>query len=262
MADTISQDQSKPTLPSLQYKTIQAEFKALGTEGQYEGYFSVFGNLDDGSDVMMPGAFTKTIQERRNRIKVFYAHNWERLIGPPPDIIQEDSRGLYAKGRLTLGSFWGREVWALMSDGALTEGSIGYEAIRFEFDSAKWIRYIQETKLYEISPVPLGMNPLTEIAAVKMLRQRNEKAFSETLLMFVTELKAGARHSANDAKLLQQIHDMAIELGACCPDGEEPPMDDMPVDDEMSKGAASLARLHNRSRAVNLALALNSRSSR
>jgi len=157
-------------MSDMEYKATPAEFKAEGDKGLYEGHFAIFGNVDDGMDVVHPGAFTKTIMERGKRIRVFYAHDWTRLIGPPPDVLQEDSMGLFAKGRLTLDSFYGREAWALMKDGALTEGSIGYEPVKFDFEDAgnRTIRNLREVRLYEISPVPLGMNPLTQIQAVKL----------------------------------------------------------------------------------------------
>lgn len=155
----------------MEYKTFAAEFKADGDKGEYEGHFAVFGNVDDGQDVTHPGAFAKTIAENGRRVKVFYAHNWDKLIGPPPAVLAEDRIGLYAKGRLTLDSFWGKEVWALMKDGALNEGSFGYDALKFDFEQrdGRTVRNLRELKLYEISPVPLGMNPLTDLSAIKAL---------------------------------------------------------------------------------------------
>jgi hypothetical protein len=84
-------------------------------------------------------------------------------------VLKEDSIGLFAAGRLTLDSFWGKETWALMKDGALNEGSIGYEAVKFDFEDqhGQMVRNLRENRLYEISPVPLGMNALTQIRAVK-----------------------------------------------------------------------------------------------
>jgi len=158
-------------MPEMEYKIAPTEFKAVGDLGQYEGYFSVIGNLDDGNDIIEPGAFLKTIGERGKRVKVFYAHDWTKLIGPPPTTLREDSHGLFAAGQLVLDSFWGKEAWALMKANALTEGSIGYEAVKFEFENAgsigPMIRHLKEVRLFEISPVPLGMNALTEIRAVK-----------------------------------------------------------------------------------------------
>lgn len=160
----------------LEYKVAPTEFKAAGDKGEYEGHFSIFSNIDDGGDIMWPGAFSKTLAENSRRVKVFYAHDWEKLIGPAPEVLQEDARGLFAKGRLTLDSFWGKEVWALMKDGALTEGSIGYWAVKYDFADEGRIRNLREVKLVEVSPVPLGMNALTSIRAVKAAAFRALKA--------------------------------------------------------------------------------------
>lgn len=238
----------------MEYKTFATEFKAQGDKGEYEGYFSIFGNVDDGYDVIVQGAFAKTLQERarpgHSRIKVFYAHDWMKLIGPPPDILMEDSTGLYAKGRLTLASFWGNEAWQLMKDGAMREGSIGYEPIYDKVDYRNdGARILKEVKLYEISPVPLGMNALTEVAAVKALRAQRPRA-AELITALMHEFKAGARHSKQDQEMLQQIHDAATALGAMC--GDE--------DIEEPKGAAQARPdLSQRLRAAGLALALQNR---
>jgi len=151
----------------MEIKACPIEVKAMGEAGEYEGYFSVFRNVDDGGDSIEPGAFSKTISERGNRVQVLYAHDWSRLIGPPPAVLREDEFGLYAKGRFTLESFWGREAWALMRDGALKEGSFGYEAVKYDYDDDGNIRHLREVKLYEISPVPLGMNAMTEVRLIK-----------------------------------------------------------------------------------------------
>ncbi len=166
-------------MDEMEFKACPIEFKATGDKGEYEGHFSIFGNLDDGGDVMHEGAFTKTIAERAPRVKVFYMHDWSKLIGPAPDTLKEDTLGLLAAGRLTLGSFWGNETWQLMKDNALNEGSIGYEAVKWEMESVPngWpIRHLREVKLYEISPVPLGMNALTQIRSVKAAMLREMKA--------------------------------------------------------------------------------------
>ena len=165
-----------PDTDELEYKITPAEFKATGDKGEYEGHFSMFSNRDDGGDIMWPGAFAKTLIENGKRVKVFYAHDWEKLIGPTPDVLQEDAKGLFAKGRLTLDSFWGKEVWALMKDGALNEGSIGYWAVKYDFADEGRTRNLREVRLLEISPVPLGMNALTSIRAVKAAAFRILKA--------------------------------------------------------------------------------------
>jgi len=154
----------------IEFKAAAVEFKA-GDGGSYDGHFSVFGNVDDGNDIAEPGMFAKTLKENGHRVKVFYAHDWMKLIGPPPKVLEEDSVGLHAKGALTVGSFWGREAYELMKDGALTEGSFGYRTVKHDYDEMG-IRHLREVKLFEISPVPLGMNPLTQVSLAKGLLSR------------------------------------------------------------------------------------------
>lgn len=153
-------------IAEMELKSIATEIKAADEEGVFEGYFSVFGNVDDGGDVVEKGCWAKTLMESKERVKVFYAHDPSKVIAPTPEVLQEDSFGLYAKGRLILDSFWGKEVWALIKENAINEGSIGYRAIKYDFDEDNY-RHLREAKLYEISPVPLGMNALTAIRAAK-----------------------------------------------------------------------------------------------
>ena len=206
-------------MSELEYKSTTVEFKATGDDGQYEGHFSVFGNIDDGNDIAHTGMFQKTIEERGKRVKVFYAHDWMKLIGPPPAILKEDSTGLFAAGRLTLGSFWGREAWSLMKDGALTEGSFGYETVKADPESLvdRVVRHLREVKLFEISPVPLGMNALTEIRAVKAALMKGSgqsdeamvKAYAEKWGAFILEMKEGrVLSTANKEKVTNAISAM------------------------------------------------------
>jgi len=151
-----------------EFKSSPTEFKSEGDQGEFEGHFSIFGNVDDAGDISHPGMFIKTIRERGRRVKLFYAHDWNKLIGPPPKTLQEDTVGLFAAARLTLDSLWGKEAWVLMKDGALTEGSFGYSAVKYDYDENA-VRHLREVKLFELSPVPLGANPLTELRAIKSM---------------------------------------------------------------------------------------------
>ncbi|MBX3056919.1 MAG: HK97 family phage prohead protease [Anaerolineae bacterium] len=232
----------------MEHKTTPVEFKASKEPGRYAGYFSVFGNIDDGGDIIHQGAFSKTIAERRNRIKLFYAHDWEKLIGPPPDMLSEDDRGLYAEGRLTLESFWGKEVWALMSDNALNEGSIGYETVAGKTDyTDDGVRNIREAKLYEISPVPLGMNPLTAVNAVKAGALKPDAAYA-AFLAIIDEIKAGRVLSSANAdrvrSALTAVESLAEVLNELLAAAEPEP----------GKAAPHSALLERRLRAAKLAL--------
>lgn len=244
---------------AMEYKTFSAEFKADGDKGEYEGHFSVIGNVDDGGDKIHAGAFEKTIAENGRRVKVFYAHDWQKLIGPAPTVLTEDRIGLYAKGRLTLDSFWGKEVWALMKDGALNEGSIGYGAVKFDYEQAgqAMIRNLREVKLFEISPVPLGMNPLTDLSAIKALfgsPDATPEMQLEAMQRAAEALKAGRVLSATNlgkAKEALGALQAAIESLNAIIAAAEP---------EPDKGRHSALRL--RQRALQLTLALTTHAGR
>ncbi|MCC6192269.1 MAG: HK97 family phage prohead protease [Anaerolineales bacterium] len=239
----------------MEFKAVRTEFKAAGDKGEYEGHFSVFGNVDDGADVVHPGAFLKTIAERANRVKVFFAHDFMKLIGPPPHTLREDSVGLFAAGRLTLDSFYGKEAWSLMKDGALTEGSFGYGAVKFDFeqnDQYGMVRNLRELKLYEISPVPLGMNGLTAIRAVKSAAERGDPADvlaerAAALAQVAAGLKEGRVLSAGNKEKVQSA------IGAL--EGALEALNNLLAAAEPEKGFHS-ALLQKRLRAAGLALAI------
>lgn len=231
---------------TMDYKAAPTQFKIeQGDEGVYEGYFSIFDNIDDGMDVIHPGAFAETLLERAGRIKVFYAHDWEKLIGPAPEVLEEDEKGLHAMGRLSLGSFWGREAWELMKDGALTEGSIGYRAVDYDF-AENGVRHIKRVKLFEISPVPLGMNPLTELRAVKAALGLAPEAQAEALSQSVAAL----------AELLNEIKNGRLLVTATEMQQAEVAESLEAVAAEAAAPTVQIPRLQQRLRAAELALRL------
>ncbi len=153
----------------MEYKQYRTEVKAT-TDNSFEGYASIFGNVDDGRDEMQYGAFTKTLQESQNRIKVLYMHEMRSLIGRP-DVLSEDTKGLYFKAVIS-NTTLGRDVLTLIKDKVITEMSIGYERVKSYYDESRDVRVLQEVKLWEISPVTWGMN---ELAYIKSRFDFNQK---------------------------------------------------------------------------------------
>jgi HK97 family phage prohead protease len=222
----------------LTYKIAGAEFK-INDDADFEGHFAVFNNMDDGGDVILTGAFSKTIKENGHRVKVLYQHYPDRIIGGKP-LLQEDTMGLYARGKIIKDTFWGREAHILMKEGALNEGSIGYMPV---WDKTEWrddgARLLREVKLFEVSPVPWGMNPLTEVSALKAMfdtlnradipdavKARQANDYLDTLVKITDEIKAGRVLSAanktkvKDAKTAMQAAIEALDavLQAAEPD--------------------------------------------
>lgn len=148
----------------MQLKAIRTEMKA-DSDGHFDGYASVFGNRDSYGDVVQPGAFTRTIQNDRGRVKVLWQHDPYQPIGVPVEM-REDDRGLFVRARLA-DTTLGRDALALIKAGVVTELSIGYDAVREEYDSERHQRKLTEIRLWEFSPVTWAANDLARITSVK-----------------------------------------------------------------------------------------------
>ena len=154
---------------------IQAELKAYGDDdedenkGMFSGYGSIFNNKDLGNDVMMEGAFAKSIASKGAKgVKLLYQHKADEPIGVFDEII-EDRKGLKVKGRLAMGTQKGKEVYELMKMGAIDGLSIGYRVSPkgATYDEKGKKRMLREVDLMEISAVTFPMNPRARIQAVK-----------------------------------------------------------------------------------------------
>lgn len=159
------------------------EIKALSDDGVIEGYGSVFGNVDNGGDKVMPGAFIEGLAagKRAGRtVKMLWNHDPSQPIGVWEDLA-EDAKGLWGKGRLVLDVPKAREVHALMKAGAISGLSIGYRTKYSELEGN--VRLLKAVDLYEISPVTFPMNERAKVTSVK------SDGFDEV----VEKLKAGDR---------------------------------------------------------------------
>ena len=151
---------------------VQFEYKAVPEEeekGVFTGYGSIFGNKDLGNDIVVEGAFAKSIGKKGAKaVKLLYQHRQDEPIGVFDEII-EDRRGLKVKGRLAMGTQRGREVYELMKMGALDGLSIGYrvDPKGVDYDEKGKRRYLKSVDLMEISAVTFPMNPRARVQAVK-----------------------------------------------------------------------------------------------
>jgi len=150
-----------------EYKTLKFELEDFDEEqGIFSGYAAVFGNVDTGGDVIEPGAFTKTIAEGLDRVKILSQHNdYDLPIGKPLDL-REDAHGLYIKGKIS-DTATGKDVKTLLKDRVLNEMSIGYDPVTFDYDKEDGVRHLREIKLWEVSIVIWGMNDQAVITGYK-----------------------------------------------------------------------------------------------
>jgi len=137
------------------------------SDGAVEGYASLFGEVDQARDMVMPGAFDASLRSRGvRRVPMLFQHDPAEPIGVWLDL-HEDSRGLYARGRLIPEVVRARELLALLDAGAADGLSIGFRAVKSRVDPRTRIRKLEAIDLWEISLVTFPLLPGARVRAVK-----------------------------------------------------------------------------------------------
>ncbi len=156
-------------------------------DATFEGYASLFGTPDLGRDVVMPGAFRASLARRgAHGIRMLFQHDPAQPIGVWLGLA-EDARGLRVTGRLNLAVQRGRELLALMRDGALDGLSIGFRVERASPDRAGGLRRLASVDLWEVSLVTFPLLPGARVTRVAADAASDTPAES---------LAAALRHSA------------------------------------------------------------------
>jgi HK97 family phage prohead protease len=164
------------------------EVKSVKADGTIEGYASVFGEIDSYRDVVVPGAFTKSLQQRyrdkgRKGVPMLDQHDSRLPVGLwPIESVQEDSRGLHVVGQLNMRVQKAVENHALAEQGALSGLSIGYTTELDEWDDAGQIRILREVDLWEISMVTFPAGDSARISSVKSISGLDTLSDCEGLL--------------------------------------------------------------------------------
>ena len=154
--------------------TVPLEIKGLA-EREFEGHGSIFGNTDYGGDIVMPGAFKRSLAQHRKSgglPAMFWMHDAAKVPGKWLDM-HESRKGLSVKGVLAPTPL-GDEVHTLLKMEAVSGMSIGYRTLDQDYDT-DGNRLIKEAELWEVSVVSLPMNPLAQVTHVKTrLSERGE----------------------------------------------------------------------------------------
>lgn len=145
---------------------VTLEIKSMDSEGRFAGYASVFDIIDNQRDVMLKGAFSNTLKNSANQIKLLWQHQQSEPIGVFERMF-EDEIGLYVEGRLLLDVQKGREAFSLLKVGAVSGLSIGYSPVRYKMDADTGVRLLAEVDLWEISLVTFPANAAANVTVVK-----------------------------------------------------------------------------------------------
>ena len=156
-----------PHLGRCEIKRAPLMVSTVDAAGVFEGYASLFGIVDLGRDIVLPGAFRQSLETRgATGIKMLWQHKASEPIGSWLSI-SEDARGLRVTGRLNLAVAKAREVLALMREGAVDGLSIGFRADQWKRDAKSGLRRLVKIDLWEISLVTFPMLPQARVTALK-----------------------------------------------------------------------------------------------
>lgn len=151
--------------------------KSVSDTGEFEGYGSVFGVKDSYSDIVVPGAFQKSLgswSEKGRLPALLWQHNMSEPIGVYTEM-REDATGLYVKGRLLIDDDpLAKRAHAHMKAGSLSGLSIGYILNDWEYDRDKGGWLLKEIDLWEVSLVTFPANDEARISEVKSLLEKGE----------------------------------------------------------------------------------------
>ena len=157
---------NKPNTSEIQRKRIAFEIKEVSDDGSFEGLGAVFGNKDLGGDIIVKGAFSKSLAE--NDVSMLWQHDHDQPIGVYSEVKETDI-GLQVKGQLTLGVKQADEARLLLKSGAIKGLSIGYFVKDYDYDKSLEAYMLKEIELHEVSLVTFPMNTLAVVESVKTL---------------------------------------------------------------------------------------------
>lgn len=169
-------------------KTIRTPVKATAETNEetgretvrFEGYASVFDNIDLGGDKIVKGAFADALKTRYPDngagIPVYWNHEMAdpfKNLGVTSKAI-EDDHGLKVEGEIDTSTDVGQQVARLLKEGRVNQMSFAYD-----IEDGAWVDgtknddgtispgyyELRKLDLYEVSICPIGMNQATEVSA-------------------------------------------------------------------------------------------------
>ena len=156
---------------TLSFEETEIKFLGDGTQGIFEGYASVFGNVDSDGDIILAGAFKNTLQTQTRKVAMFFNHRaWELPVGKW-DALQEDTKGLFVRGQLTPGHSGASALEAATQHGAVEGMSDGFSVTKDDYSlAANGGRMFKNiSALREISVCTFPANEQAGISAMKSI---------------------------------------------------------------------------------------------
>ena len=145
---------------------IESSLTTKGDGSTFTGWGSLAGILDQGGDVVMPGAFSQDLNERGRVRPILWQHSFYDPIGSLS--LDETAKGLrVTEGKIVMEVQRGREAAALLKAAVINGLSIGYSTLEDGWDRSTGARLLKRIKLHEVSLVTFPMLIEAQVDTVK-----------------------------------------------------------------------------------------------
>lgn len=141
------------------------ELKTISDQGVFTGFASTYGNIDEGNDMVLAGAFTKTLQLRGSTRVLLWSHRLDDPIGTAT--LADSEKGLEVNGSLDLDIQSGRDAFSRLKKRIVRGLSFGYNVLDHEMRGA--VRALKQIDVLEVSLTALPMNAAAVVTSVKSI---------------------------------------------------------------------------------------------
>lgn len=166
--------------------------------GEVTVIFSTLGVIDSDGDVTNKGAFTTGAPV----VISSYGHtSWQGALPVGKGTIREVGDEAVMEGKFFLDTQVGRDTFTVVKEiGSLQEWSYGYDAVKYSFGEhdGQRVRFLEELKVHEVSPVLKGAGVGTRLITAKGLK------FSEHIDAVLADVDALVSRTADVVALRKE----------------------------------------------------------
>jgi HK97 family phage major capsid protein len=178
------------------------QIKSQADCGVISGYASIFNEVDGYNDVVLKGAFAKSVNDFKSgkKPKLLWQHDTNIPIGVIEDLY-EDNYGLFIKSRLLLEIPKAQEIYALLKGKAIDGFSIGYKIQDGYYNGN--IQYLTDVELLEVSIVTFPACEKAQVEKVKSNNNERKTTMNKEIQSAIAELNNDINNfiATNDEQL-------------------------------------------------------------
>lgn len=199
---------------TLAFTETEIKFSSDGKVGVFEGYASVFDVIDSDGDIILPGAYKKTLTSQSRQVGMFFNHQtWEMPVGKWQNL-EEDSKGLIVVGELTPGLSVSNDLRAAMEHKTVEGLSVGFTVMKDDYaiiDTGRAFNNVQALREISICTFPANeqatidsmksMESITTIRDVEHWLRDSAGLSKSQALGFIARFKSAVRSDSEGGEI-------------------------------------------------------------